>query len=84
MQLTTPIIIEDVTYTQALVSLSITATPTAEGGTVLAYVRRIVPARVVEGVLETRQDLATSVLLHGNPATQPQLTAAEAYLQSVI
>lgn len=84
MQLTTPIVIGDEEYPLALVSLSINATPTAEGGTVLAYVRRLVPARVVEGVLQQRQDHAISVLFHGEPESNPHLFAAETYLKTLI
>lgn len=83
MQLSTPIIIEDEEYPLVLVSLSINAMPTADGGTVLAYVRRLVPARVVEGVLQQRQDQATSVLFQGPPESNPHLLAAETYLKTL-
>lgn len=84
MLLPTPIIIDGLEYPLCLFSLSITATPTTGGGTVLSYVRRLVPARVVEGVLVQRQDHATSVLLRDAPESNPQLLAAETYLKSLL
>jgi len=84
MILATPIVIEGESYNLLNISLAMSVTHSSDTERKVSVNMRMVPARCVEGVMETREDHVRFKLLHQSPDYSEDLANAEATLETYV